>query len=245
MNYSETIHILNVDPIIRSSLTSALDKADYHLRLHDDAGRFFEAVETDSRGCVIIYVDMPEMIGIELLRDAKARRIELPIIVITAQANVRGAIQVMKEGAFDLLELPVNEAKLLASVQQALTRRVDHRAYRGRARTTPGRLATLTNRENDVLAGLVEGKLNKVIAHELGISARTVETHRSHIMTKMRVKSVADLVRISLGAPRPDPAVRLGAPSPRPVELDGPPGDAGPAAARADRGRDPTLTIGA
>ena len=125
MNYSETIHILNVDPIIRSSLTSALDKADYHLRLHDDAGRFFEAVETDSRGCVIIYVDMPEMIGIELLRDAKARRIELPIIVITAQANVRGAIQVMKEGAFDLLELPVNEAKLLASVQQALTRRVD------------------------------------------------------------------------------------------------------------------------
>ncbi|WP_018266246.1 MULTISPECIES: response regulator transcription factor [Methylosinus] len=214
MNYSETIHILNVDPIIRSSLTSALDKADFHLRLHEDAGRFFEAVETDSRGCVIIYVDMPDMIGIELLRDAKARRVELPIIVVTAQANVRGAIQVMKEGAFDLLELPINEAKLLASVQQALTRRIDHRAYRGRARTTPGRLATLTNRENDVLAGLVEGKLNKVIAHELGISARTVETHRSHIMTKMRVKSVADLVRISLGAPRPDPAVRLGAPRP-------------------------------
>lgn len=212
MNYSETIHIVNVDPIIRGSLMSILDKADFLVRLHDDIGRFFEAVDPGGRGCVLTYVDMPDMIGIELLKDAKARRVELPIIVITAQANVRGAIQVMKEGAFDLVELPLNEAKLLASVQQAMTRRADFRAYRGRTRAMPGRLSSLTSRENDVLAGLVEGKLNKVIAHELGISARTVETHRSHIMTKMRVKSVADLVRISLGAPRNDPS-RIGVPA--------------------------------
>jgi two-component system response regulator FixJ len=209
MNYVETIHIVNVDPIIRASLTSILDRADHSIRLHEDAGRFFEAVDPGGRGCVVTYVDMPEMIGVDFLREAKSRRIELPIVVITAQANVKGAIQVMKEGAFDLLELPLNEAKLLASVQQAMTRRADFRAYRSRTRTTPGRLSTLTSRENDVLAGLVEGKLNKVIAHELGISARTVETHRSHIMTKMRVKSVADLVRISLGAPPHDPS-RIG-----------------------------------
>lgn len=204
MNYSGTIHIVNIDPIIRVSLTPILEKADYVVRLHEDAGRFFEDVDPNGHGCVVTYVDMPEMIGVELLKDAKARRIELPIVVITAQANVRGAIQVMKEGAFDLLELPLNETKLLASVQQAVTRRADFRAHRASAGTIPGRLSSLTSRENDVLAGLVEGKLNKVIAHELGISARTVETHRSHIMTKMRVKSVADLVRISLGAPRND-----------------------------------------
>jgi two-component system response regulator FixJ len=215
MNYNETIHVLNIDPIIRISLTAKLEKTDYLVRVHDDAGRLFDAIETESRGCVIAYVDMPELIGLDFLKDARSRRIELPIIVITAQANVRGAIQVMKEGAFDLLELPLNEAKLLASIQQAISRRGDFRAYRGRARTTPGRLSVLTSRENDVLAGLVEGKLNKVIAHELGISARTVETHRSHIMTKMRVKSVADLVRISLGAPRHDPSRLAPPPVPR------------------------------
>lgn len=206
MNYGEAIHIFDIDPVIRTSLKAILDKTDYHVRRHDDAGRLFETIEPDARGCIITYVDMPGLIGIDLLERAKAHRIELPIIVITAQANVRGAIRVMKEGAFDLLELPLSEEKLLGSIRQALTERADFRAYRGRPRLTPGRLSTLTSRENDVLAGLVEGKLNKVIAHELGISARTVETHRSHIMTKMRVKSVADLVRISLGAPRQDPS---------------------------------------
>jgi two-component system response regulator FixJ len=215
MNYGETIHIFDIDPVIRTSLKALLDKTDYHVRRHDDAGRLFESLEPDARGCIIAYIDMPSLMGLEFLEDAKAHRVELPIIVITAQANVRGAIQVMKEGAFDLLELPLSEEKLLASIQQALTQRADFR-YRGRPRLTPGRLSTLTSRENDVLAGLVEGKLNKVIAHELGISARTVETHRSHIMTKMRVKSVADLVRISLGAPRQDPS-RLAPPPRRPM----------------------------
>lgn len=212
MNYSSPIHLVNIDPIIRTSLVPILETADYVVRTHDDAGRFFDDIDPNARGSVVTYVDMPELIGVEFLRDAKARRVALPIIVITAQATIRGAIQVMKEGAFDLLELPLNEAKLLASVQQAVTRRADFRAHRMRAGTLPGRLSSLTSRENDVLAGLVEGKLNKVIAHELGISARTVETHRSHIMTKMRVKSVADLVRISLGAPQND-AGRLGPPA--------------------------------
>lgn len=210
MNYSDNIHIVNVDPFIRASLTRILEKTDYTFRPHEDAGRFFESVDPTGRGCVVTYVDMPEMIGVEFLKDAKVRRVELPIVVITAQATVRGAIQVMKDGAFDLLELPLNEEKLLAALDQAITRRADYRAHKTKARTTPGRLSSLTNRENDVLAGLVEGKLNKVIAHELGISARTVETHRSHIMTKMRVKSVADLVRISLGAP-PNTVGRIGA----------------------------------
>lgn len=209
MIYGDNIHIVNVDPFIRASLTRILEKTDYTLRPHEDAGRFFENVDPIGRGCVVTYVDMPEMIGVEFLKDAKARRVELPIVVITAQATVRGAIQVMKDGAFDLLELPLNEDKLLASLEQAVSRRADFRAHRPRARTTPSRLSSLTNRENDVLAGLVEGKLNKVIAHELGISARTVETHRSHIMTKMRVKSVADLVRISLGA-QPNVVGRIG-----------------------------------
>ncbi|MBY6241720.1 response regulator transcription factor [Methylosinus sp. Sm6] len=221
MKYGETIHICGVDPVIRTSLKAILDKTDYRVRLHDDAGRFVEAVEPDGRGCVLAYVDMPDLIGLDFLETAKTHRIELPIIVITAQANVRGAIQVMKEGAYDLLELPLNEERLLAAVQQAMARRVDFGAYRGRPRLTPGRLSTLTSRENDVLAGLVDGKLNKVIAHELGISARTVETHRSHIMTKMRVKSVADLVRISLGAPRHDPS-RIMPPASRQMTVEAP-----------------------
>jgi two-component system response regulator FixJ len=212
MNYSNTIHLVNIDPVIRASVSPILEKEDYAVRLHADAGRLFDDVGPNSRGCVVAYVDMPDMIGLDLLKEARARRFELPIVALTAQATVRGAIQVMKEGAFDLLELPVNEAKLLAAIQQALTRRIDFRAHRARFGTAPGRLSTLTNRENDVLAGLVQGKLNKVIAHELGISARTVETHRSHIMTKMRVKSVADLVRISLGAPRHEPS-RLAPPA--------------------------------
>ncbi|ATQ68311.1 MULTISPECIES: response regulator transcription factor [Methylosinus] len=219
MNYGETIHICGIDPVVRTSLKSILEKTDYRVRLHDDAGRFFEAVEPEARGCVLAYVDMPDLIGLDFLETAKEHRIELPIIVITGQANVRGAIQVMKEGAYDLLELPLSEEKLVAAVQQAMTRRADFRAYRGRPRLTPGRLSTLTSRENDVLAGLVEGKLNKVIAHELGISARTVETHRSHIMTKMRVKSVADLVRISLGAPRHDPS-RMVPPAARQMSVE-------------------------
>lgn len=92
MNYSDSIHIVNVDPFIRVSLTRILEKTDYTLRPYEDAGRFFENVDPNGRGCIVTYVDMPEMIGVEFLKDAKARRVELPIVVITAQATVRGAI---------------------------------------------------------------------------------------------------------------------------------------------------------
>ena len=148
---------------------------------------------------MITDVRMPEVDGIELLAKMKERLLALPVIVMSGYADIPLAVEAIKAGAVDFLEKPFDDDALIASVRSALKHRSE--ANSGEAQDIVTRLATLSKRENEVLDRVLQGQFNKVIAHELGITMRTVEFHRSHIMAKMKAKTVAELVRMSLAVP--------------------------------------------
>jgi two-component system response regulator FixJ len=176
--------------------------ADFDVRAHASARDFLAGLGPGDGGCVVTDVRMPGESGLELLAEIKARGLDLPVIVITAHADVSLAVQAMKSGAVDLLEKPFGEDTLLRSVRQALGLRGAGDGHSSEAAIARDRLASLTAREREVLVGVLEGRPNKIIAHELGISVRTVEAHRARLMVKMQVKSLSELVRISVLVPR-------------------------------------------
>jgi two-component system, LuxR family, response regulator FixJ len=151
-------------------------------------------------GCVITDVRMPDISGIDLLRRIRELKIGVPVIVITGHADVPLAVEAMKIGAADFLEKPFDDEVLLAAVRSALNRKETDSKRQAERAEIEHRLATLSNRERDVLAGLVAGHANKQIAFDHGISPRTVEIYRANLMTKMQAASLSDLVRMALVA---------------------------------------------
>ncbi len=143
---------------------------------------------------------MPMMSGIELLQAIKARRPEISVIVITGHGDIPLAVEAMKSGATDFIEKPFDNERLLSSVRAALSRSGPGEETNQVRAAIEERLNTLSSRERQVLLSLVRGNPNKIVAYELGISARTVEIHRAHVMSKMQAKSLADLVRFALVA---------------------------------------------
>jgi two-component system response regulator FixJ len=141
---------------------------------------------------------MPEMTGIELLRRVREVRPDLPVIVITGHGDVPLAVEAMKVGAIDFLEKPFDDEVLLASVKAAIERRGGAIKRSAERADIESKLAALSNRERDVLGGLVAGRANKQIAFDLGISPRTVEIYRANLMNKMQAGSLSDLVRMAL-----------------------------------------------
>jgi two-component system response regulator FixJ len=200
MTFDATIHIIDDDSAMRESLSLMLTIEGYTIRTHESARTFLDAVRQDESGCVVTDVRMPEISGIDLLTTMKMkeRRISMPIIVITGHADIQLAVQAMKQGAFDFLEKPFDGDALLASVRKALICSSDEHARHAETRIVQDRLAKLTPRENEVLAGLLKGQQNKIIAGELGIGVRTVETHRASVMAKMGAGSLSELIRMAL-----------------------------------------------
>jgi two-component system, LuxR family, response regulator FixJ len=143
-------------------------------------------------------VRMPEMDGLELQRQLKTRGIGLPVIVITGHGDVPLAVEAMKVGAIDFLEKPFDDEVLLASVKAAIERQGGEIKRNAERAEIEGKLAALSNRERDVLGGLVAGRANKQIALDLGISPRTVEIYRANLMNKMQAGSLSELVRMAL-----------------------------------------------
>jgi two-component system response regulator FixJ len=141
---------------------------------------------------------MPGMSGIDLLRKLKSDGITVPVIVMTGHGDVPLAVEAMKLGALDFVEKPFNDDALIASVRSALGEAKRHSVHEEERKEIDARLAQLTARERQVLDGLVAGQPNKVIAHELGISPRTVEIYRANVMTKMQANSLSELVRMAL-----------------------------------------------
>lgn len=204
MSGAKIVHVIDDDPAVRDLLGLLLTTEDYAVRTHSSARDFLEQVERERAGCVVTDVRMPEMSGFDLLTEMRERRLALPVIVITAHADVPLAVQAMKAGAIDLLEKPFDDAALLASIQLAFERGCGAEEISAEAQTVSERLATLTAREGEVLAGLLKGQSNKLIGHELGISVRTVEVHRASVMAKMHAGSLSELVRMSLLVPGVD-----------------------------------------
>jgi len=192
------VHVIDDDEAVRHSLAFLLATAGIDVQTYDSATGFLDVAPELNAGCIITDVRMPELSGIDLLRRLRELKLAVPVIVITGHGDVPLAVEAMKIGAIDFLEKPFDEEVLLASVRFALNA-VDREQKREAERSEiEGRLAGLSNRERDVLEGLVAGHANKQIAYDLGISPRTIEIYRANLMTKMRAASLSDLVRMAL-----------------------------------------------
>lgn len=201
MNQAPIVHVIDDDAAVRDALKLLLATEGHEVQTHESPIEFLQSIDRRELGCIVTDVRMPEMNGIELLLKVKEMGLTLPVVVISAHADVPLAVQAMKEGAMDLLEKPFDDEALLASVRSALAHSTGRLAQHAEAQEIAKRLTTLTSRENEVLAALLKGLPNKIIAHELGISVRTVEVHRANVMAKMRAGSLPELVRMSLSAP--------------------------------------------
>jgi two-component system response regulator FixJ len=175
---SSTVYIVDDDQAVLHSLTSALTAEGYAVRAHGSARTFLDMIQQDDCGCLVTDVRMPEMSGLELLAKMKERRVSMPVIVITAHGNIPLAVAAMRRGAVDFFEKPFDCDALLASIRAALARESDAREPDAATRMSRARFATLNKREKEVLAYLLDGQPNKIIAHGLGISARTVDLKR-------------------------------------------------------------------
>jgi two-component system response regulator FixJ len=192
------VHVIDDDDAVRESLEFLLRAAKIEVRTYDSATTFLATVSGSGAGCVVTDVRMPGLSGVDLLRQLKARGSTMPVIVITGHGDIQLAVEAMKIGAADFLEKPFDDEALLASVKLALGRLEKDAQRETEHADLNNRLATLSVREREVLEGLVAGKANKVIAFDLGISPRTVEIYRAHVMTKMNAASLSELVRMAL-----------------------------------------------
>jgi two-component system response regulator FixJ len=195
---SNLVHVIDDDDAMRDSLEFLLRAAKIDVRTYDSATAFLNAIPDGAAGCVITDVRMPGLSGIDLLRQLKARGSTIPVIVITGHGDIQLAVEAMKIGAFDFLEKPFGDEALLVSVRAAIYRLAKDAQRETERADLNNRLASLSEREREVLEGLVAGKANKVIAFDLGISPRTVEIYRAHVMTKMNAGSLSELVRMAL-----------------------------------------------
>jgi len=193
-----TVHVIDDDDALRESLAFLLRTARIDVESYTSAAAFLEALPSLQPSCVITDVRMPGMSGMDLLRRLRELKIDVPVIVITGHGDVPLAVEAMKTGAVDFLEKPFDDEVLLASVRSALKRQDGETRRNTERAEIEGKLAALSNRERDVLGGLVAGRANKQIAFDLGISPRTVEIYRANLMNKMEAGSLSDLVRMAL-----------------------------------------------
>jgi two-component system response regulator FixJ len=193
------VHVIDDDADVRDSLAFLLSTADVPATTYESAAAFL-AVAAQARGCVVTDLRMPLIGGLELISRLKAMGLRLPVIVITGHGDVSLAVEAMKAGVVDFLEKPFDDAALLNSIERALEQRANGDELEAVRADLMHRVGALSARERQVLDGLVAGKSNKMIANELDISPRTVEVYRAHVMTKMKAKSLSDLVRMAITA---------------------------------------------
>jgi two-component system, LuxR family, response regulator FixJ len=193
-----TVHVIDDDEASRQSLAFLLQTADIEVETYASAMAFLDRIRAAGASCIITDVRMPGMSGIDLLRRLKDLNIDTPVIVITGHGDIALAVEAMKIGAADFLEKPFDDEVLLASVRSALRQRDADEKRNAERADIESRLGALSNRERDVLAGLVAGRANKQIAYDLGISPRTVEIYRANLMNKMQAGSLSELVRMAL-----------------------------------------------
>jgi len=199
MSKATVVYVVDDDHAVRDSIRTLLESAGYVVRDYERA-TILLADGFPSGSCVIADVRMPEMDGLELQVEIARRNLVASVIVITGHGDVPLAVRAMKAGAIDFIEKPFDDELLLASVRKAVEIGDKARDRLDEATDAMRLLELLTPREHGVLDQLVAGKSNKVAAFDLGISPRTVEIHRAHIMDKLAARSLSDLVRIAIAA---------------------------------------------
>jgi len=190
------VHIVDDDPAIRDALKWLLESRNLHATTWDSAQAFLDGPWRELEGCMLLDVRMEGMTGLELFERLKELGFRLPVIFLTGHADVPMAVDALKKGARDFVEKPFNDNDLVDRILSALDADVSERA-RARARANiEGRLATLSAREREVMEALLMGKMNKVIADELGVTMRTVEVHRARVFDKMGVRGAVELANL-------------------------------------------------
>jgi len=191
---NQTIYVVDDDQAVRESLCWLLESVDLPVVTYASAQEFLANYNPEMGGCLILDVRMPGMSGLELQNKLTEIECTLPILIVTGHGDVPMAVRALKNGAVDFIEKPFNDQKLLERIQHCLDQDRAQREARSMQRIMQARYEQLTPREQEVLVRVVAGKLNKVIATELGISSKTVEAHRANIMEKMHASSLAELV---------------------------------------------------
>jgi two-component system response regulator FixJ len=194
------VHVVDDDESARESLAFLLESADLHVETYASAPAFLAALPDARPGCVITDVRMPEMSGQELVARLAATNARMPVIMITGHGDIPMAVEAMRSGVVDFIEKPFSEGRILDALKRALGAMTEASAAGADKAEILQRLETLSERERQVLDGVVAGHPNKVIARDLGISPRTVEIYRAKLMTKMHADNLAALVRMTLSA---------------------------------------------
>lgn len=199
-----TAYVVDDDESIRTLWRWLLESNGISVQTFATAAAFIAAYRRDDPGCLLLDLRLPGMSGLELQAYLRERGIEIPIVFVSGHGNVPTAVSAIKGGAVDFIEKPFGYREVLAIIAKAFERDAEIRGRRARCTQLSARYASLSEREREVMTRVADGKLNKVIAEELGISIKTVEFHRAHVMDKMGVASVAELVQrmLQLGEDR-------------------------------------------
>ena len=196
----ELIYVVDDDDAVRAALRAMLETAGYRTARFESGVAFLDSLDTVRGACVLLDVKMPELDGLEVQRRLNDRGVTLPVVIVTGHGDIAMAVQAMRAGAADFLEKPVSRDRLLEAVARAIDIGRNARQDRRERSDIGARLGALTSRERQVLEQLVMGRTSKVVAHDLGISSRTVEVYRRNVMAKMDADSLSHLVRMTLVA---------------------------------------------
>lgn len=201
MSDKMVIHVIDDDAAMRESLAFLLDVNGFKPQVYESADSFLKGGRAGTASCVVSDIRMPGTTGVELVRKLRGGGFSCPVILMTGHGDVALAVEAMKAGAADFIEKPFDDTALLDAIRAALDgRSVNNDNEKSARKDAEARLAELSPRERDVLQGLVAGKINKVIAHELSISPRTVEVYRANLMAKTGARSMSELMRLALAA---------------------------------------------
>lgn len=190
------VYVVDDDDAFRDSLRWLLESSGYHVAAYSSAASFLENYRADSGACIVLDVRMPGTSGLELQQEIGRRGGAIPVIFVTGHGDVPMAVHAIKHGAFDFIEKPFKDDVLLALIEKATRSHAALRVEDAQRQGNAARLASLTQREREILDRVVAGKRNKAIADELGISVKTVEIHRGRVMEKMQAESLAALVQM-------------------------------------------------
>jgi FixJ family two-component response regulator len=193
-----TVYVVDDDDGMRRALDTLLSTVGYKTAVYARPSDFLAHYDANTSGCLVLDIRMPEMSGLELQQQLNRMGSMLPVIFITGHGDVPMAVQAMKEGAFEFIQKPFRDQELLDRINHALKQDAENRSTASRRSEIQHRLESLTPRERQVMDLIVEGRANKVIAIDLGLSERTVEIHRAKVMEKMGARSVAHLVKLHL-----------------------------------------------